>query len=142
MTRAARERVESPGSRPSADLRPPELARAHLLYGERPRRERPNARLQLRAAHDMLDAMGIEAFAELARRELVATGETAQKRSVETDNELTAQEAPIAWLARDGLCATGPRGFVTSSNRAPRDDRVGEGSRTIFLCPNHSDSRP
>jgi DNA-binding NarL/FixJ family response regulator len=54
-------------------------------------------------AVDMFDAMGIEAFAERARRELEATGETARKRNVETMVELTAQEAQIARLARDGL---------------------------------------
>jgi DNA-binding CsgD family transcriptional regulator len=82
-----------------------ELARAHLVYGEWLRRERRrvDARAQLRAAHDMLDAMGIRAFAERARRELLATGETARKRSGETRDELTAQEALIAGLARDGL---------------------------------------
>ena len=63
-----------------------ELARAHLLYGEWLRRERRriDARAQLRIAHDMLEAMGMEAFAERARRELQATGETARKRSVAT----------------------------------------------------------
>jgi DNA-binding CsgD family transcriptional regulator len=82
-----------------------ELARTHLLYGEWLRRERRrvDAREQLRTAHDMLDDMGIEAFAERARRELLATGETVRKRSVETRDELTAQEALIARLARDGL---------------------------------------
>jgi ATP/maltotriose-dependent transcriptional regulator MalT len=82
-----------------------QLARAHLLYGEWLRRERRrmDARVQLRTAHDMLDTMGIEAFAERARRELLATGETARKRSVETRDDLTAQEAQIAGLARDGL---------------------------------------
>jgi DNA-binding CsgD family transcriptional regulator len=82
-----------------------ELARAHLLYGEWLRRERRrvDAREQLRTAHDMLDAMGIEAFAARARRELLATGETVRKRTVETRDELTAQEALIARLARDGL---------------------------------------
>jgi DNA-binding CsgD family transcriptional regulator len=82
-----------------------ELARAHLLYGEWLRRERRrvDAREQLRIAHEMLDAMGVEAFAERARRELLATGETARKRTVETRDELTAQEALIARLARDGL---------------------------------------
>jgi DNA-binding CsgD family transcriptional regulator len=82
-----------------------ELARGHLLFGEWLRRERRrvDAREQLRTAHDMLDAMGIEAFAERARRELLATGETARKRTVETRDELTAQEALIARLARDGL---------------------------------------
>ena len=82
-----------------------QLARAHLLYGEWLRRERRrlDARAQLRTAHYMLDTMGIEAFAERARRELAATGETARKRTVETSVELTAQEALIARLARDGL---------------------------------------
>ena len=82
-----------------------ELARTHLLYGEWLRRERRrvDAREQLRTAHEMLDTMGIEAFAERARRELLATGETARKRTVETRDELTAQEAQIARLARDGL---------------------------------------
>ena len=77
----------------------------HLLYGEWLRRERRrvDAREQLRTAHEMLDAMGVEAFAERARRELLATGETARKRTVETRDELTAQEAQIARLARDGL---------------------------------------
>ena len=82
-----------------------ELARAHLLYGEWLRREnrRVDARDQLRVAHEMLTTMGIEAFAERARRELLATGETVRKRSVETRDELTPQEAQIARLARDGL---------------------------------------
>jgi ATP/maltotriose-dependent transcriptional regulator MalT len=82
-----------------------QLARGHLLYGEWLRRERRrlDARTQLRIAHDMLDTMGIEAFAERARRELAATGETARKRTVETSVQLTAQEALIARLARDGL---------------------------------------
>jgi DNA-binding CsgD family transcriptional regulator len=82
-----------------------ELARAHLLYGEWLRRERRriDAREQLRTAHGMLDAMGVEGFAERARRELLATGETARKRTIETRDDLTAQEAQIARLARDGL---------------------------------------
>jgi DNA-binding CsgD family transcriptional regulator len=82
-----------------------ELARGHLLYGEWLRRERRrvDAREQLRTAHEMLATMGIEAFAERARRELLATGETARKRTVETRDELTAQETQIARLARDGL---------------------------------------
>ena len=82
-----------------------ELARGHLLYGEWLRRERRrvDAREQLRTAHDLLDAMGIEAFAARARRELSATGETVRKRTVETRDELTAQEALIARLARDGF---------------------------------------
>ena len=83
----------------------PELARAHLLYGERLRREgrRVDAREQLRTAHAMFAAIGMEAFAERARRELLATGERVRKRTLETSAELTAQEALIARLARDGL---------------------------------------
>ena len=82
----------------------PELARAHLLYGEWLRREnrRAAAREQLRTAHEMLATIGAEAFAARARRELLATGETVRKRTVETFDMLTAQEAYIAQLARDG----------------------------------------
>lgn len=82
----------------------PELARAHLLYGEWLRREgrRVDARTQLKTAHEMLAAMGAEAFAERARRELLATGETVRKRTVQAPDTLTAQEAQIARLARDG----------------------------------------
>jgi DNA-binding CsgD family transcriptional regulator len=81
------------------------LARAHLLYGEwlRRKRRRGEAREQLRTAYEMLDAMGICAFAERARRELRATGETARKRTIEHAAHLTAQEAQVARLARDGL---------------------------------------
>jgi DNA-binding NarL/FixJ family response regulator len=83
----------------------PELARAHLLYGEwlRSERRRIDARAQLRNAHQMFEEIGMEAFAERARRELQATGEKVRKRSVETRDELTAQEQQIARLARDGL---------------------------------------
>ena len=83
----------------------PELARAQLLYGEWLRREgrRVDAREHLRTAQDMLAAMGMEAFAERARKELLATGERARKRTVETRDDLTAQERQIAQLARDGL---------------------------------------
>ncbi len=82
-----------------------ELARAHLLYGEWLRRERRrlDAREHLRTAHDQFIAMGMAAFGERAARELAATGETVRKRSVETRDQLTAQEAQIARLARDGL---------------------------------------
>jgi DNA-binding CsgD family transcriptional regulator len=81
-----------------------ELARAHLLYGEWLRRQnrRVDARKELRCSYEMLTAMGIEGFAERARRELLATGETVRKRTAETVGELTAQEAEIARLAADG----------------------------------------
>jgi DNA-binding CsgD family transcriptional regulator len=83
----------------------PELARAHLLYGEWLRRERRrrDARKQLRTAYDLLEAIGMEAFAERARRELLATGEKVRKRNIETRELLTPQEEQIARLARDGL---------------------------------------
>ena len=83
----------------------PEAARAHLLYGEWLRREnrRVDAREQLRTAHEMLTAIGMEAFTERARVELQATGENVRKRTVETRDDLTAQERQIARLARDGL---------------------------------------
>jgi DNA-binding CsgD family transcriptional regulator len=81
------------------------LARAHLLYGEWLRRERrrTDAREQLRIAHQMFVTMGAEGFAERARRELVATGETARKRSVANAGQLTVQETQVAELAREGL---------------------------------------
>ena len=96
-----------------------ELARAHLVYGEWLRRERRriDARAQLRIAHEMLEAMGMEAFGERARRELQATGETARKRTVVTgDEQLTAQEAQIARMARDGLSnpEIGVRMFISA----------------------------
>jgi DNA-binding CsgD family transcriptional regulator len=81
------------------------LARAHLLYGEWLRRERrrTDAREHLRAAHEMFVAMGAEGFAERSRRELLATGEPARKRAVDAGSQLTAQEAQVAELAREGL---------------------------------------
>ena len=66
-------------------------------------RTRAHAREQLRNAHDMCVAIGMEAFAERARRELMATGEKVRKRSPDTHDELTPQEEQIARLARDGL---------------------------------------
>jgi DNA-binding CsgD family transcriptional regulator len=100
----------------------PELARAHLLYGEWLRRHdrRAQAREQLRTAHALLDEMGMGAFAERARRELQATGETARKRTakaaVQASQELTPQEAQVAQLARDGLSnpEIGARLFISS----------------------------
>jgi DNA-binding CsgD family transcriptional regulator len=82
-----------------------ELARTHLLYGEWLRREqrRCDAREQLRRARELFSDIGADAFAARAARELVATGETARKRTIETRDQLTAREAQIAELARDGL---------------------------------------
>jgi ATP/maltotriose-dependent transcriptional regulator MalT len=82
-----------------------ELARAHLLYGEWLRRDnrRVDARAQLRTAYDSFTAIGMEAFAERTRRELLATGETVRKRSAETRDDLTPQERQIAELAHEGL---------------------------------------
>jgi DNA-binding CsgD family transcriptional regulator len=80
------------------------LARARLTYGEWLRREnrRIDAREQLRNAHDVFASMGAEGFAERARRELLATGETVRKRRAHTRDELTPQEEHIALLARAG----------------------------------------
>jgi DNA-binding CsgD family transcriptional regulator len=96
-----------------------DLARAHLLYGEWLRRQRRpiDAREQLRAAHHMLDAMGVEAFAERAGRELRATGDAPRRRTVAAKHtELTRQEAQIARLARDGLSnpEIGTRLFISA----------------------------
>jgi DNA-binding CsgD family transcriptional regulator len=81
-----------------------DLARARLLYGEWLRRERRrlDARRQLREAHDLFVEFGMEAFAERARIELEATGERARKRTAETRDDLTPQEAQIARLAAEG----------------------------------------
>jgi DNA-binding CsgD family transcriptional regulator len=98
------------------------LARTHLLYGEWLRRERRrrDARWHLRAAQRMFAAMQAKAFAERARVELGATGEHARKRVVETRDDLTAQEAHVARLARDGLSnpEIGARLFISPSTVA------------------------
>jgi DNA-binding NarL/FixJ family response regulator len=80
------------------------MARAHLLYGEWLRREnrRLDARHQLNSAYSLFTDIGAEAFAERARRELLATGEKARKREVDTQSQLTPQEKHIIRLARDG----------------------------------------
>jgi len=82
-----------------------ELARAHLRYGEWLRRHgrRIDARAPLRTAEEALTAMGVEGFADRARRELLATGETVRRRTVDTSADLTPQEAHIARLAAEGL---------------------------------------
>ena len=93
------------------------LARTHLVYGEWLRRERrrQDAREQLRTAHEMLTGMGTAAFAERAERELLATGERVRKRTVETREDLTAQELQVAQMARDGLSNSeiGARLFIS-----------------------------
>jgi DNA-binding CsgD family transcriptional regulator len=83
----------------------PELARTHLVYGEWLRREnrRANARDQLRTAYGHFTSIGMEAFAERTRRELLATGEHVRTRIAKTGHGLTAQERQVAVLARDGM---------------------------------------
>lgn len=80
------------------------LARAHLVYGEWLRRKnrRMDAREHLRIAYHKLSDYGADAFAERARRELLATGETVRQRTIETRDDLTSQEAQIARLAAAG----------------------------------------
>ena len=82
----------------------PDLARAHLVYGEWLRRSgrRIDAREQLRIAHDLFGEIGMPVFSERARRELAATGATARKRTDDRRADLTAQESLIARLAADG----------------------------------------
>ena len=129
----------------------PDLARTHLLYGEWLRREgrRLDARVQLRTGLELFNAMGMDAFARRAERELSATGEHARKRIDETRADLTPQEAQIASLARDGFsnAEIGTRLFLTartvewhlhhvfaklgiSSRKQLRDGRL-EGDRTL-----------
>jgi DNA-binding CsgD family transcriptional regulator len=95
-----------------------ELARAHLLYGEWLRRghRRVDAREQLRIAHELFTTMGAEAFAARAERELLATGEQVRKRNIEISSQLTAQEAQIARLVRQGLTnpEIGARLFISA----------------------------
>ena len=81
-----------------------ELARTHLLYGEWLRRERRriDAREHLRTALEAFTHMGAEAFATRAEREMLATGERARKRTVNTREELTPQEVQISRLVAEG----------------------------------------
>jgi DNA-binding CsgD family transcriptional regulator len=82
-----------------------DAARVRLLYGEWLRREgrRADAREELRSAHETLIGAGVDAFAERARRELVAIGDKVRRRTAEARDQLTPQEEQIAVLARDGL---------------------------------------
>jgi DNA-binding CsgD family transcriptional regulator len=96
-----------------------DLARAYLLHGEwlRRQRRRMDARAQLHIAHEMFDAMGMRGFAERARRELLATGETVRKRTAATSGpQLTSQEAQVARLAAEGLTNSdiGARLFIST----------------------------
>ncbi len=82
-----------------------ELARAHLLYGEWLRRanRRADALTTLGTAYELCSAMGMDGFAERARRELAVAGAAVRKRTISAPDDLTVQEAQIARLARDGL---------------------------------------
>src|SRR5437899_2935498 len=97
----------------------PELARAHLVYGEWLRRanRRVDSREQLRTADQMFTEMGAGAFAERTKRELLATGQRVRKRTVETRDDLTVQEAQVARLAREGVsnAEIGERLFISRS---------------------------
>jgi DNA-binding CsgD family transcriptional regulator len=96
-----------------------ERARSRLLLGEwlRRRKRRAEARVQLRAAHESFESWGAAAFAERARVELLATGETARQRTVQTLHHLTPRERHVASLAASGLtnAAIASRLFVTTS---------------------------
>ncbi|MGY4646491.1 hypothetical protein ACVWWN_000287 [Mycobacterium sp. URHB0021] len=100
----------------------PDLARAHLLYGEwlRRQRRRVDARTQLRIAHEMFETMGMDAFAERTRRELAATGETARKSTtIATGPQLTPQEAQIGRLA--GVSSESARLITSHVGGKPRE---------------------
>jgi DNA-binding CsgD family transcriptional regulator len=111
LYREAIDRLSHTGSRP-------ELARAHLLCGEWLRRQgrRADAREELHAAHDLFGAIGMDAFAERTRRELMATGETVQKQTAGTQDQFTPQQLQIVQLAEAGLSnpEIGARLFLSS----------------------------
>jgi DNA-binding CsgD family transcriptional regulator len=79
-------------------------ARIQLGYGEQLRRarHRSEARGHLRAALETFERLGAEPWAERARAELRATGETARRRDVVAVHELTPQELQIAGYASQG----------------------------------------
>ena len=131
----------------------PAVARAHLLYGEWLRREnrRRDARAELRTAHGLFTTMGIEAFAERARRELLATGDTVRKRTAETASELTAQEAHIARLAMDGrtnveigaqLSAPGPSNGISARCTPSSGSAHAESCGGPWPAPGRQSRRP
>jgi hypothetical protein len=109
----------------------PEIARAHLLYGEWLRRagRRVDARDEVHTAHDMLTQIGTEAFGERARREPMATGEKVRKRKGELRDELTLQEDQIAGLARDGVYK---REIASMLCLSPRPSRTNPGPTAGF----------
>ncbi len=114
----------------------PELARAHLLYGEWLRRQdrQAEAREQLRTAHDMFAAIGMQAFAERARRELLGTGETIRMPTASPHGELTPQEAQIArWPAR--ACPTRRSPPSCSCPRARSSTTWGRSSPSSISAP-------
>jgi hypothetical protein len=117
-----------------------ELARAHLVYGGWLRREnrRIEAREQLRASYQMLTAMGMEGFAERARRELLATGETMRKRAADTLIDLTAQEAQIAKLCQGRPIQPGDR---RPAVHQPPHGRMAPGQR-VHQAWHHLPQRP
>lgn len=127
-----------------------ELARTQLLYGEwlRRRGRRVDARAQLRVAYEALTAMGVEAFADRARRELQSTGEWVRRHTVETQGELTAQEGHIARLAAEGL--TNPE-IAAALYLSPRTvewhlrkifTKLGVSTRRQLRRPEYADRRP
>ncbi len=120
-----------------------ELARAHLLYGEWLRRQgrRRDAREQQRTAYQMPAAMGTAGFAERARKELAATGETARKRTIETVDELTAQEAQIARPARNG-CSNPKISTSCSSARVRSNGICARSSPSSVSAPGRNSAPP
>jgi hypothetical protein len=129
-----------------------ELSRAHLLYGEwlRRARRRVDAREQLRTAHAMCVEMGLEAFAACAARELLATGERARKRTVETREDLTAQEPKSRHSPRDGLSnpEIGARLFISqrtiefTSTRSSRSSASARGASSTVRRSGKRRRRP